>query len=95
MLGPIVNPKEMALSESELERRTGKTKVEVANALASYVRTIRSRDSRYDWYQAGQTQMLTTDERAGLDVFRGKGQCVTCHGGPNLTDDRFHNTGIG
>ena len=28
-------------------------------------------------------------------MFRGKGQCAACHGGPNFTDDRFHNTGIG
>ena len=27
-------------------------------------------------------------------MFRGKGQCAACHGGPNLTDDQFHNTGV-
>jgi cytochrome c peroxidase len=39
--------------------------------------------------------MLTADERAGFDIFTGRGQCITCHGGPNFTDDRFHNTGVG
>jgi cytochrome c peroxidase len=39
--------------------------------------------------------MLTADEKAGFDIFRGKGQCVPCHTGPNFTDDRFHNTGVG
>lgn len=28
-------------------------------------------------------------------MFRTKGNCVTCHLGPNLTDERFHNTGVG
>jgi cytochrome c peroxidase len=94
VLGPMTNPNEMGLSEPEIEERTNMKAADVAAALASYVRTIRSRDSRYDYFRAGQTEMLTADERAGLDVFRGR-QCVTCHGGPNLTDERFHNTGVG
>jgi cytochrome c peroxidase len=94
-LQPMTNPQEMGLTPSEIESRTGMTTADVAAALASYMRTIRSRDSRYDWFRAGQTEMLTTDEKAGLDVFRGRGQCTVCHGGPNLTDDRFHNTGVG
>jgi len=94
VLGPMTNPSEMGLTERDIETRTKMKAADVAAALASYVRTIRSRDSRYDWFRAGQTEMLTAEEREGLDVFRGR-QCVTCHGGPNLTDDRFHNTGIG
>jgi cytochrome c peroxidase len=27
-------------------------------------------------------------------VFRGKGNCTTCHVGPTFTDERFHNTGV-
>ena len=94
-LQPMTNPKEMGLSDAEIESRTGLPAADVAAALASYMRTIRSSESRFDWFRAGQTEMLTPDERAGHDIFRGKGQCLACHGGPNLTDDRFHNTGVG
>lgn len=94
VLGPITNPNELALTEAELERRTGMKSADVAAALASYVRTIRSSESRYDAYQSGQRSALSDLEQAGLEVFRGKGQCTPCHGGPDLTDDRFHNTGI-
>src|SRR5688572_383293 len=93
-LQPMTNPKEMGLSEAEVESRTGLPAADVAAALASYMRTIRSSESRFDWFRAGQTDMLTPDERAGFDVFR-RGRCAGCHGGPNLTDDRFHNTGVG
>ena len=62
---------------------------DLARALASYVRTILAGDSRYDRYVAGATDVLDETERAGLEVFRGKGNCVTCHLGPNLTDERF------
>jgi cytochrome c peroxidase len=95
VVGPMLNPDEMGLDEKTIEARTGMKMPDVASALASYVRTIRSIESRYDWFQSGQMQMLTAGERAGLEVFRGRGQCITCHGGPDLTDGRFHNTGVG
>ena len=37
---------------------------------------------------------LTPSEVNGLRTFIGKGQCVTCHNGPLLTDQHFHNTGV-
>jgi cytochrome c peroxidase len=95
VLGPIFNPKEMGLTQVVLEKRTGLAAADVADALASYVRTIRSQDCRYDWYVAGQTQVLTEIERTGLDLFRGKGRCARCHSGANFTDEEFHNTGLG
>jgi len=95
VVGPMTNPKEMGLDEKLIEERTGRPVADVAAALATYVRTIRSVESRYDWFEAGQREMLTAQEREGLDLFRGRAQCVTCHGGPDLTDGRFHNTGVG
>jgi cytochrome c peroxidase len=93
-LQPIVNPIELGLTEPELEQRTGITSTAVTEALASYVRTIRSGDSRFDRYAAGRTGSLNATEKAGLALFRGKGDCVACHAGPNFTDEKFHNTGV-
>jgi len=93
-LEPILNPIELALTETELERRTKLKSTEVTAALASFVRTIRSGDSRFDRYSAGQLNALNAVEKAGLAVFRGKGNCSTCHPGPNFTDEQFHNTGV-
>ena len=94
VLAPIFNPKEMGLTEAALKLQTGLTSAEVADALASYVRTIRSVNSRYDWYLAGQAEVLTPQEVAGLELFQGKGRCARCHRGSNFTDDQFHNTGV-
>ena len=94
VLVPILNPQELGLTEKELERKTGLKTMEVTAALASYLRTIRSVESRFDWYSAGQTRVLNDLEEAGLELFRGRGQCIACHGGPNFTDDQFHNTGV-
>jgi cytochrome c peroxidase len=94
VLGPITNPKELGLTAAELERRTALPADAVADALASYVRTIRSSGSRYDAYRSGQVTALSAEEQAGLAIFQGRGRCAACHGGPNLTDGGFHNTGV-
>ena len=94
VMEPILNPKEMALTVSELEHRTRLTATEVITSLASYLRTIRSGNSPFDRYVAGNTNALSHIETAGLAVFRGKGNCWNCHVGPNFSDERFHNTGV-
>src|SRR5260221_30978 len=33
-------------------------------------------------------------ERHGLWLYESKAQCWRCHGGPNFTDEKFHNTGV-
>jgi cytochrome c peroxidase len=93
-LEPILNPKELGMTEALVESRTGLKIAEVTAALASYVRTIRSGDSRFDRYAAGKSGALNEQEKMGLALFRGKARCSTCHAGPNLTDENFHNTGI-
>ena len=93
-LEPILNPKELGMTAAEVERRTGLKIADVTAALASYVRTIRSGDSRFDRYVSGNQRALNDLEKAGLAIFRGKARCSTCHAGPNFTDENFHNTGI-
>lgn len=78
-----------------------RTFANLGKAIAAYERTIRYEESRFDRYvaavlrgdAAGQ-QVLSAQEVAGLRVFIGPGQCATCHNGPLLTDQHFHNTGV-
>lgn len=92
---PIANPKEMDLDVKEAATRVGLDSVTLQRALASYVRTILSGNSPYDRYVQGDREALTADQKLGLQIFRGKAGCGSCHLGPNLTDERFHNTGVG
>ena len=73
----------------------------MGKAIAAYERRIGWGESRFDHYvQAtaaghgrGQEGLSTPGVR-GLRLFIGKAQCVTCHNGPLLTDQAFHNTGV-
>lgn len=73
----------------------------MGKAIAAYEKSLRHEPSRLDRYvdavvggrPAGETA-LRPEEVRGLRLFIGKAQCVTCHNGPLLTDQQFHNTGV-
>jgi cytochrome c peroxidase len=66
----------------------------VGRALASYVRSIMAGDAPYDRYLAGKADALRADALRGLGLFSGPARCMTCHSGPLLSDEAFHNTGV-
>jgi cytochrome c peroxidase len=94
VLTPIADLNEMDSPVDQAAARVGVTVQDIALALASFVRTLRSGNSPFDRYIAGDQQALSDGARHGLEVFRGKGRCVTCHIGPNFTDEKLHNTGV-
>ncbi|MFN0105518.1 MAG: cytochrome-c peroxidase [Bryobacteraceae bacterium] len=99
---PITNPLEMALPLDEAVARLaalpeykGIDSTKLRRALASYVRTILAGDSPYDRYLNGDRAALSEQQQKGLTLFRGKAGCISCHLGPNLTDEDFHITDAG
>src|SRR5436190_9845009 len=69
----------------------------ISKALAAFVRTILSKDSPWDKYQAGDKSAVGDDVVKGFDVFSNsdKANCTLCHLPPLFTDTLFHNVGIG
>lgn len=66
----------------------------VAQALASYQRSLVPRFNRFDRFLDGQRGVLTDQQLWGLHLFRTQARCMNCHSGPALTDNRFHNLGL-
>ncbi len=94
VLKPIEDPNEMDLPVAEAARRVGLGPADLSRALASFVRSILSGDAPYDRFVDGDRTSLSVEQQAGLQVFRGKGNCTACHVGPVFSDERTHNTGI-
>jgi len=67
----------------------------VAEAIAAYEATRMSGNSAYDRWDAGDPGALDEKQKQGFRLFFGKAACNQCHLGPNLTDSRFHNLGVG
>ncbi|MDQ2988669.1 MAG: cytochrome-c peroxidase, partial [Pseudomonadota bacterium] len=102
--GPYGTPAErtawMQMSEAQ---RLAVTRVfaNMGKALAAYERTLAHGPSRLDTYTTAMLRgdpaaadILTASEKRGLRLFIGKGDCMSCHNGPLLSDQHFHNTGV-
>lgn len=68
----------------------------LAKAIASFERTVVSKDSAFDRWLAGDAKAMSAAQIRGFDVFLDpeKGNCAVCHSGANLTDNGFHNIGL-
>ncbi|MGB0146029.1 MAG: cytochrome-c peroxidase [Flavobacteriaceae bacterium] len=72
--------------------------VMVSKAIAQFVRTLISGNSKFDRHLLGLEE-LSQEEARGLNIFldETRGDCFHCHGNPGnplWTDNRFHNNGL-
>ncbi len=68
--------------------------VNMGKALGAYERQLTCGPGRFDQWVHGQADALTPSEQRGAQIFIGRGQCSTCHSGPFLSDQKFHNVGL-
>ncbi len=110
-LGPIQNPIEMDLTLDEAVKRlndipgykqqfqavfgTSATPDAIAKAIAAFERTVLSGDAPFDRFVAGDKSALSEAAQRGYKVFFNRAHCSACHVGPNLSDNGFHNLGVG
>ncbi len=78
----------------------GLTMSTLGMALASYERTLVLGDSAFDRFlYGGEPEALSTVATRGFSLFSGRAGCSSCHTFSAehalLTDDAFHNTGVG
>lgn len=72
----------------------GITKETIAQAIASFERTIVSTEAPFDRWIKGDENAISSAAKRGFELFNGKAHCSTCHAGFNFTDDGFHNIGL-
>jgi cytochrome c peroxidase len=92
-----------AWSALPVDRRNDVSRVfaNMGKAIAAYEKTLAYGAAPFDRYADAiaakdppARDMLDAQQVNGLRLFIGKGQCSTCHNGPLLTDQHFHNTGV-
>lgn len=66
----------------------------IAKAIATYERSIVSKNAPYDKYFAGDKSAMSASSLNGMELFFGKAKCSICHNGPAFTDSGFHNIGV-
>lgn len=67
---------------------------DIAKAISTFERTIFSYNSAHDRFVAGDKTAMTKEQIHGMKLYNKSG-CANCHYGPNLTDGKFTNIGVG
>ncbi len=105
---PLTNPREMKSTwanvlsflrtDPEYDQRfrlafgTQADEASVRSALASFERSLITRNSRFDRWLGGE-KTLTPNEVAGYERFKGVG-CIACHQGANVGGNMFQRFGV-
>ncbi len=68
----------------------------IIHAIACFVRTIvMPADSKWIKFRSGDASAFSEDAQRGWKIFSEKAKCTNCHDGLLLTDQQYHNVGIG
>lgn len=70
------------------------TKDNILKAIAAFERTIVINDTDFDRFIQGDDDAISADAKEGMKLFVGKASCITCHAGPLLSDQAYHNLGM-
>ncbi|RLQ89610.1 cytochrome-c peroxidase [Notoacmeibacter ruber] len=65
-------------------------------AIAAYQRTIVSdpQNVPFDRFMDGDETALSEEAKRGLDLFKGKANCASCHNGALFSDQQFYDLGV-
>ncbi|MGL5484266.1 MAG: cytochrome c peroxidase, partial [Aeromonas veronii] len=72
----------------------GITLERIAKAIATFERTIISRDSDFERFVKGDSQALSDKALWGMHLYRTDGRCMNCHSGPLLSQHGFESVGL-
>jgi cytochrome c peroxidase len=100
--GPAETVAAWARMTPEQQQHVNLAYANVGKTIAAFERTILPEPTRFDAFatalangdQNSANSLFSKQERAGLRLFMGQGNCVTCHNGPLFTDNAFHNLGL-
>jgi len=107
--GPIHGPREMASNWDEVVLKVrndasylqlfatlykdGVTEQNIADAVATFERSLITPNSRFDRFLRGDAHAITAEELAGYKLFKSYG-CISCHQGMNIGGNMYEKLGI-
>lgn len=68
--------------------------VNAGKAIGAFERLLTCGTSPFDAWAHGDAGAMTRGAQRGAALFVGKAKCATCHSGPFMSDQQFHNVGL-
>lgn len=66
----------------------------VFNVIGEFIRSLETTNAPFDKFKKGDESALTSEQKDGYALFKGKANCVSCHNGPIGSDGNLHKTGV-
>lgn len=66
----------------------------VFNVIGEFIRSQETTNAPFDKFKKGDESALTSEQKDGYALFKGKANCVACHNGPIGSDGNLHKTGV-
>ncbi len=66
----------------------------IYGVIGEFVKTLVSKNAPVDKFLKGDQNALSSAQREGYTLFKGKANCVSCHNGPLASDGLLHRTGV-
>jgi cytochrome c peroxidase len=63
-------------------------------AIAAFERYLSQPDTPFDEFMKGDKNAISPKAVKGMELFKGKANCIECHNGPMLTDEKFYDLGV-
>lgn len=63
-------------------------------AIAAFERYLSQPDTPFDKFMKGDKDAISEKAKKGKALFEGKANCIQCHNGPMLTDEKFYDIGV-
>jgi cytochrome c peroxidase len=74
--------------------KEGMTSKTLAEAIATYERTVVSQRAPFDLWIEGNEKAISEEAKRGFAVFNSKAQCSSCHEGWNFSNEGFQDIGL-
>jgi cytochrome c peroxidase len=74
--------------------KSGISTLNVEQALATFERSIVSREAPFDRWINGDPRAINAAAKRGFAIFNGSANCAACHSGWAFTDASFHDVGV-
>lgn len=63
-------------------------------AIAAFERYLSQPDTPFDRFMRGNKAAISDKAKKGMELYKGKANCIACHNGPMLTDEKFYDLGV-
>lgn len=87
-------PEYMEMWQTAVKKGDDPNGMRIFNIIGEFLKTLTSKGAPIDAYLKGSIEALSPEAKAGYEVFKGKGNCVSCHNGPIGSDGKLHKTGV-